>query len=150
MGRVGAVERAAIAAAKSQVGEGCAGLSRQNLLGLCKTVEYPHPGQARIGHQQAAVFVHRQAVRATGAIGREELPGLGHAAVCQQWHAPDAVAPCDRHKQEALVVGQHDAIGAGYVGEQHVQPSVGCQAVDAACGVVQSGLSLVGEIQVAL
>jgi len=101
--RFRAEQRSAIAAAECQVGGRHAPGASPYDLRFGAVVEQPHVTQAGVANQQIAFVVHRQAVRATGAVRGEELAYLVDAAVGHQRHAPDAVAARHRQVQHVAV-----------------------------------------------
>lgn len=102
-----------------------------------------------------AIYCRREASRATRhparrPVGREELAHLGDAAVGQQRHAPDAVAPRHREIEHLAVRRQGHAVRAGHVRQEQVELAARAQAVEPARRVVKPALPLVREVDVAL
>ena len=65
------------------------------------------------------------------------------------WAPPYAIAARDRHQNSRLLEVQHDAVRAGNSIQQFFENAIGSQPVDLAAGILQSGLTLIGEIQIA-
>lgn len=67
----------------------------------------------------------------------------------QQLAAPDGVGARGGDVEEGLRRVQRDAVRTGHVGEQRLDPPRGTDAEQPAGGVVQPGLPLVGQVEVA-
>ncbi|CAM3718679.1 hypothetical protein BOBR111200_04610 [Bordetella bronchialis] len=99
--------------------------------------------------RQSVVRIHRQPVGTAGAEEGPEGPDLGQGSIRQQGPAPDRIASRNGGVEEGLVAVQGDAIGAGHIVQQAIQLAGRRQPVHAPRGIVQAGLSLVGEIEIA-
>jgi hypothetical protein len=54
----------------------------------------------------------------------------------------------DRHQNSCLLEVQYDAVRARNSTQQFFESAIGSQPVDLTAGILQSGLTLIGEIQI--
>ena len=110
--------------------------------------EHEHMAERGVRHEQASGMVHGQAVRATGAEGRAEAADLGNAAVLHERQSPHGIVACHRDEQGRFRAIEHQAVRADAGMDQAVKPTVGRQPIDASGRIVETGLALIGEIDV--
>ena len=115
-----------------------------------ETIETPY-AEADVRDDEPAFGIERDAVRSaetTRKLDREA--DLRHAAVDHQRNAPHGIGACHADIDDALVQIEHDAIRArDRIDEARKLPRRRV-AVDAACGIVQPGLALIGEVEIAV
>ena len=116
---------------------------------LAVRVHEPDRAAAGMRDREVAGFVHREAVGTGGAVKLEEIADLRERAVGHERPPPDAVAAGRGDEEHLFGRVEHEAVGARHVREQQFQPPVGAQAVHAPGRIVQAGLALVGEKDVA-
>jgi len=113
-------------------------------------VEQEH-AEAEMADRKVVVLVEREPVgSAEAARELDENADLGHATVGHERQAPDRIGTRDRDEELAARLVEHETVGARHRVDQAVEPAPGRQAIDATRGIVQAGLSLVGEIEVAV
>ena len=117
---------------------------------LTDGTEEPDDARPRMGPRQVARFVHREPV---GSVDARQLREDATFAT----PPPSFSGQC--HMQFARVMATKSTasfgsstmpLGLGPVRDQAFEPSVTCVAIDAPRRIVHAGLTLVGEIQIAV
>ncbi len=145
------VQALSVGAAIREVRRRQSGARANAIQRLAEPAEDPNRAETGVRDGEIVGFVHRQPVRAAQASRKlHEQPDLRGGAVRHQRHAPDAIAARDRDVEDVLRAVEHDAVGTWHGVDDQLEPAVGAQPIDAAGRVVQTGLSLVGEIKIAV
>ena len=142
----------AVRAAEGEVGRGPPGAGSDALQRLGPRRQAPHRAEAGVRHQEAALRVERQPVRAARpAVQVAEHAGLGDATVRVQRQPPDLVGARHGDQRGAHVRRHNDAVRARHGADQASEAAVRrFQAVDSPGRILQPGLALVGEEQVSV
>src|SRR6266571_1487104 len=149
--RIGDVERPALRAAEGDVGHKAVMPARVNE--VCRQavrVEAPD-ADAEVAHGEAVLLVHLDAVRAR--VAARELdrdPGLRERAPRHKRQAPDLLRTRDRDVHLRVRGVERDAVGGGGVVDDALQLAVDAQPIHAPARIGDPGLSLVGEVEVAV
>ena len=110
------------------------------------------PGRrAGMGDHEPAFLIQRHAV-GTGmaAAHLDEQADLARRAVAHQRQAPDRIAARHADIEHGLGLVHHQPVGARHGVHEHRQPARRVVAIDATGRVVQAGLALIGEIEIAV
>ena len=99
---------------------------------------------------EVALLVDRHAVGTRAARHLNEYADLAGGSVLHQRNAPDRVVARHREKDDVLGRVEDEPIGTWNVIKNAVELAVRPQPVQSAGRILQPGLSLVGEIQVAV
>lgn len=113
-------------------------------------IDNKHRAQTRMTHKQAALLVHRQAIRSHGAKTLKENSDFARRPVGMKGQSPDRVGPCHGDEKEFFVGRKYEPVGTYPVVYECVKFSGRREPVDFAGGVSHSGLALICEVEVAL
>jgi hypothetical protein len=99
---------------------------------------------------KAALRIHRHAVRPHAARQLDEYADASEVAVGQQRHPPHRVVAGHGEVKDVLIRGQHQPVRARNIAQQQFEMTVGAQSIEPPCRVVQSALTLISKVEVAV
>ena len=112
--------------------------------------EHEHMSERGVSDKQAARFVDSQSVGPAGAEHRTEAAYLRDVAASHERQTPNRVVPRHRHKQHGFAGIEHQAVRTDAGVDQTVETSCARKPIDPPGWIMQPGLALVGEIDVAV
>ena len=111
----------------------------------------PPRGGAGMGDNESTLLVQRHAVGAgVAAAHLDEQADLARHAVGHQRQPPHGIAAGHADIEHVLRLVHDQAVGAGHGVDQHRELARRVVAIDAAGRIVQAGLALVGEVEIAI
>ena len=103
-----------------------------------------------VADEQATLVVHGQAIRTTRTEGGAEAADLGDAAIFHERGAPHRVVARHGDEQHAFGGIKHEAVRADAGVDEAIELAARTQPIDTPGRIVQAGLALIGEIDVAI
>src|SRR5215475_6237903 len=129
-------------------GAGSAGSDARDTLAVRR--EHEDVAERGVRDEQPPSPVHGHAVGTAWTEQRAETADLGDAAVLHERQAPDRIVARHRDEQHGLGGVEHEAVGTDAGVNQTVESAARGQPVNAPGRIMQAGLALVGEIDVAV